>query len=140
MKEFYETTVRVRYAETDQLGVVYHSNFFVWFEVGRVELLRHLGFTYKEMEKQDDCHFVVVEVACRYLRPARYDDLLRVRTRVAEARNRSMRFEYEVVHGERGEVLATGMTSHVICDGKGKPKMMPEKYRKHFRAAEHAVK
>jgi len=73
---FHEATVRVRYAETDQLGVVYHSNFFVWFEVGRVELLRQIGFTYKEMERQDDCHIMVVEVACRYLRPARYDDLL----------------------------------------------------------------
>jgi len=82
---------------------------------------------------------MVVEVQCRYLRPARYDDLLRVRTRVAEVRNRSMRFEYEVVHGESGEKLATGMTSHVITDSKGKPKMLPEKYRKHFRAAEHGV-
>jgi len=133
---FHEATVRVRYAETDQLGVVYHSNFFVWFEVGRVELLRQIGFTYKDMEKQDDCHIVVVEVACRYLRPARYDDLLRVRTHVTEVRNRSMKFEYEVVQSETGELLATGSTSHVICDRKGKPKMLPEKYRKFFRAAE----
>jgi len=133
---FHEATVRVRYAETDQLGVVYHANFFVWFEVGRVELLRQIGFTYKDMEKQDDCHIVVVEVACRYLRPARYDDLLRVRTRVAEVRNRSMKFEYEVVQSETGERLATGSTSHVICDRKGKPKMLPEKYRKYFRVGE----
>ena len=140
MKDYFETTVRVRYAETDQLGVVYHSNFFVWFEVGRVELLRQIGFTYKEMEKQDDCHIMVVEVACRYLRPARYDDLLKVRTRVAEVTNRSMRFEYEVVHSESGKLLATGSTSHVICDGKGKPKLLPEKYRKYFRVGQHAVK
>lgn len=127
----------MRYAETDQLGVVYHANFFVWFEVGRVELLRAIGFTYKEMETKDDCHIMVVEVQCRYLRPARYDDLLRVRTRLAEVRNRSMRFEYEVVHAESGEKLATGMTSHVITDRHGKPKLLPEKYRKHFRVAEH---
>jgi acyl-CoA thioester hydrolase len=92
MKDFYETTVRVRYAETDQMGVVYYANFFVWFEIGRVELLRQLGFAYKEMEREDDSYIVVAGAECRYLRPARYDDLLRIRTRIAEARSRTLRF------------------------------------------------
>ena len=129
MEPSHETTVRVRYAETDQMGVVYHSNFFVWFEVGRVELLRSLGFSYKEMEQVDDSHIVVVEVHCRYEKPARYDDVLRVRTRIAESTRRTLRFSYEVFHDSTGERLATGFTHHVICDGHGKPKVLPEKYR-----------
>ena len=92
MKEVYETTVRVRYAETDQFGVVYYANFFVWFEVGRVELLRQLGFTYKQMELEDDCHIVVAEAHCRYLRPARYDDLLTVELRLTEEDVRTLLF------------------------------------------------
>ncbi len=132
MRDFYETTVRVRYAETDQMGFVYYANFFVWFEVGRVELLRQMGFHYKEMEKVDDCHIVVAEARCRYLRPGRYDDLLRVRTRIAEARSRTIRFAYEVVRDATGERLATGETTHVVCDRRGRPKSLPAKYRKLF--------
>lgn len=131
MNDFFETIVRVRYAETDQMGVVYHSNFFVWFEVGRVELLRQIGITYKEMEAVDDCHIVVVEARCQYKKPARYDDLLRIRTRIAEVRTRTMRFEYEIVN-DADEVIATGETQHVICDTQGRPKLLPEKYRRHF--------
>ena len=138
MKDFYETTVRVRYAETDQMGFVYYGNFFVWFEVGRVELLRQAGFHYKEMEKKDDCHIVVAEAHCRYLRPARYDDLLRIRTRVTEARSRTIRFAYEIFRDETGERLATGETTHVICDRQGGPKSLPAKYQKLFSGADRA--
>ncbi len=77
--EFHDASVRVRYAETDQMGVVYHANYLIWFEVGRVELMRALGFEYKLMESEDDCFIVVAEASCRYLSPARYDELLRVR-------------------------------------------------------------
>lgn len=129
MPEFTETNVRVRYAETDQMGVVYHSNFFVWFEVGRVEMLRSLGVSYKQMEIEDDSHIVVVEVNCIYKKPARYDDMLRIRTRVAEARTRTMRFTYEVFNDASGDLLATGETHHVVCDSAGRPKTLPEKYR-----------
>src|SRR5713226_4715337 len=138
MKDVYETTVRVRYAETDQFGVVYYGNFFVWFEVGRVELLRQLGFTYKQMELEDDCHIVVAEAHCRYLRPARYDDLLRIRTRIAEARSRTLRFAYEILNEATGERLATGQTTHVVCGRNGRPKSLPAKYRKLF-ATPHAA-
>lgn len=139
MKEYYETTVRVRYAETDQMGVVYHSNFFIWFEVGRVELLRELGFAYKEMEEQDDSHIVVAKVECSYKKPARYDDVIRIRTRVAEARTRTLRFAYEVFNDATEELLATGETLHVICDSKGRPKLLPEKYRIHLPMADGAA-
>ncbi len=82
MSEFSETTVRVRYKETDQMGVVYYGNYFTYFEIGRVEYLRDRGMAYKEMEQEDDSYIVVAESHCRYLRPARYDDVLRIRTRV----------------------------------------------------------
>ncbi len=132
MTDFHETTVRVRYAETDQMGVVYHSNFFVWFEIGRVELFRELGVVYKDMEEKDDCFIVVGECKCRFKRPARYDDFLRVRTRIAEAGSRKITFQYEIVNEESNELLATGETVHVICDKLGRSKSLPGPYRKLF--------
>ena len=84
-----ETTVRVRYKDTDQMGVVYHGNYFTYFEIGRVEYLRDRGMTYKDMEQHDDSHIVVVEAQCRFLRPARYDDVLRIRTHVSRAQRRT---------------------------------------------------
>ena len=90
--EFHDATVRVRYAETDQMGVVYHANYLIWFEVGRVELMRALGFEYKLMETEDDCFIVVAEGSCRYLSPARYDELLRVRKILACAKRMNGRF------------------------------------------------
>jgi acyl-CoA thioester hydrolase len=132
MLDFYETTVRVRYAETDQMGVVYHANYYIWFEIGRVELLRQLGFSYKDMEVKDDCYIVVGETKCRHLRPARYDDVLRIRTRVAEAGTRTIRFAYEVLNDATGERIATGETMHVVCDRNGRPKQIPVRYRVAF--------
>lgn len=132
MTRFHETKLRVRYAETDQWGTVYHSNFFIWFEVGRVELMRSMGFSYKEMEEQDDSHTVVVDVRCIYEKPARYDDVIRVRTWVAESKERTVRFAYELFNDETGERLARGETLHVICDGQGRPRALPEKYRAHI--------
>ena len=143
MTEFHETTVRVRYAETDQLGVVYHANYFIWFEVGRVELIRHLGVSYKKMELEDDCHIVVADVHCRYHHPARYDQELRVRTRITEVQRRTIQFGYEIVEKDSGRLLTTGETTCVICGRDGRPKSLPEKYRKVFgpspaRAAERS--
>lgn len=127
--EHHDTTVRVRYAETDQMGVVYHANYLIWFEVGRVELMRALGIEYKRMEVEDDCHIVVVEVRCHYHAPARYDEVLRVRTRISESRNRTIRFSYEVLRDSDQALLAEGETLHVICGSNGKPKLLPEKHR-----------
>lgn len=130
MIEYHDATVRVRYAETDQMGVVYHGNYFVWFEVGRVELMRALGVEYKRMEKEDDCHIVVADAHCRYHHPARYDELLRIRTRIAESKNRVVKFSYELFRHADGVLLANGHTTHIICGSNGRPKMLPEKYRK----------
>jgi acyl-CoA thioester hydrolase len=132
MTDYAETQVRVRYAETDQMGVVYHGNYFTWFEIGRVELCRQLGFEYKQMESEDDSFIVVAEAYCRYKRPARFDDRIAVRTRVTQSQRRTLRFGYEVINLASGELLATGETLHVICDRLGRPKSLPEKYRKYF--------
>src|SRR5271169_997200 len=106
MKEFAETTIRVRYAETDQMGVVYHGHYFTWFEVGRVELCRELGFEYKQMEIEDDTFIVVAEANCRYKRPARFDEVLVVRTRVTESNRRTIRFGYQILNPSE-ETIAT---------------------------------
>lgn len=132
MKDYADTTVRVRYAETDQMGVVYYGNYFTWFEIGRVELCRQVGFEYKQMEIEDDSFIVVAEASCRYKRPARFDDLLTVRTRVTGSKRRTIEFGYEILRQESGELIATGATVHVICDRQGRPKAMPEKYRQYF--------
>ena len=132
MKDYAETTVRVRYAETDQMGVVYHGNYFTWFEIGRVEFCRQVGFEYKRMEIEDDSFIVVVEASCRYKKPARFDELLTVRTRVTGSQRRTIRFGYEIFREGSEELIATGETLHVICDGKGRPKSLPEKYRRFF--------
>jgi acyl-CoA thioester hydrolase len=137
MKDCAETTIRVRYAETDQMGVVYYANYFTWFEIGRVELCRQLGFEYKKMELEDDSYIVVAEAYCRYKRPARFDEILVIRTRVTQSQRRTIRFGYEIVHQESGELVATGETLHVICNRLGHPKSLPEKYRKYLPADVH---
>jgi len=130
-----ETRVRVRYAETDQMGVVYHANHFIWFEVGRVELLRQLGFTYKEMEREDDCFIAVVDARCRYKAPVLYDDEVLVRTRLKNIRDKMIHFGYELVRAGTGELLAEGETKHIVADSQMKPRSLPEKYMNVFRAA-----
>jgi acyl-CoA thioester hydrolase len=130
--EYHDAIVRVRYAETDQMGVVYHANYLIWFEVGRVELIRALGIEYKRMEIEDDCHIVVADAHCRYHDSALYDEVLRIRTRIVESRNRIIKFSYEVLRDADGKVLANGETTHVICGSNGRPKLLPEKYRNVF--------
>ena len=132
-----ETTIRVRYAETDQMGVVYYANFFVWFEVARVELMRQMGFNYRQMETEDDSFVVVARASCTYKRPAKFDDVLRLRTRVTESHSRTITFAYEVLNDSTSDLIATGETLHVICDHKGRPKTLPEKYRKYFPISSH---
>lgn len=121
------TTIRVRYAETDQMGVVYYANFFVWFEIGRVELLRQHGFDYKTMEVEDDCFIPVVEASCRYKAPARYDDLLVIETRMAALRGAVLKFRYRILRDDT-QVLAEGETTHVVTDRKISKRTLPEKY------------
>ncbi len=128
-----ETRIRVRYAETDQMGVVYHSNHFIWFEVGRVEFMRQLGFSYKNMEREDDCFIAVVDAQCRYKAPVRYDDEVIVRTWLKHVREKVIRFGYELRQAETGTLLAEGETTHIVANAKMKARALPEKYMKVFR-------
>jgi acyl-CoA thioester hydrolase len=127
-----ETVLRVRYAETDRMGVVYHANFVVWFEVGRVELLRQLGFQYSEMEQHDNCHIPVVDLRVRYKAPAQYDDEIVVRTELKNVRSSLLHFSYEVFRQGDRALLATGETMHIIVDDKFDRRPLPEKYMKAF--------
>ena len=130
-----EVRLRVRYAETDQMGVVYHSNYFVWFEVGRVELLRQLGFSYRDMEQKDQCFIAVVDARCRYKAPARYDDEIIVRSHLKNFRESLVHFGYEVVRAIDSVLLAEGETTHIVTDGAMKVTTIPGKYLTAFRAA-----
>jgi acyl-CoA thioester hydrolase len=119
--------VRVRYSETDQMGIAYHGEYFAWFEVGRTDLLRGIGVTYKEMEGQD-LRLPVIEAAARFLRPALYDDVLEVRTRVTSVSGARVSFAYEIYRGDEGP-LATGATSHAALDARGRPRRLPPNLR-----------
>src|SRR5271168_1162573 len=130
-----ETRIRVRYAETDQMGVVYHANHFIWFEVGRVELLRQFGFSYRDMEREDDCFIAVVDARCRYKAPVHYDDEVVVRTCLKHVRKKVICFGYELRKVDSGELLAEGETTHVVADARMKLRSLPEKYLSAFRAA-----
>ena len=130
-----ETRIRVRYAETDQMGVVYHANHFIWFEVGRVEFFRQCGFSYKDMEREDDCFIAVVDAQCRYKAPVHYDDEVVVRTYLKHVREKVIRFAYELRKAESGALLAEGETTHIVADSTMKPRALPEKYMRVFRAA-----
>ena len=123
--EWSETRVRVRYAETDQAGVVYHSNYLIWFEVGRVELCRDYGFNYREMETEADAFLPVTECRVKYRQPARYDDELIVRSRVLELRSRAISFAYEVARAGDGALLATGETHHIVINRAGRARARP---------------
>src|SRR5690348_15533558 len=130
-----ETTLRVRYAETDQMGVAYHSNYFIWFEVGRVELMRQAGLDYRHIEQQEQCFFAVVDARCRYRAPARYDDELVVRTRLKNVRGPLVHFSYEVVRSGDARLLAEGETVHIVTDAEFRRKSLPDKYANAMRAA-----
>jgi acyl-CoA thioester hydrolase len=123
-----ETQVRVRYAETDQGGVVYHSNFLVWFEVGRVEFCRDHGFNYRDMERGADAYLPVVEVHVRFRNPAHYDDLILIRTRVVSIKSRAMTFEYEARRISDETILAEGSTHHIVRNSAGKARSLPAEY------------
>jgi acyl-CoA thioester hydrolase len=130
-----ESRIRVRYAETDQMGVVYHANHFIWFEVGRVELLRQLGFSYRDMEREDNCFIAVVDARCRYKAPVRYDEEILVRTWLRNIRESVIHFGYELVRIEDGALLAEGETTHIVADAEMRKAALPEKYMKVFREA-----
>ncbi len=128
------TTLRVRYAETDQMGVVYYANYLIWCELGRVEFLRQLGFDYKSMEAEDGCMLPVVEANCRYKSPARYDDLIVIETRVTGLRQHVIKFAYRILRAETGELLAEAETVHVVVNAAMQKQPMPAKYAAAIRA------
>ena len=126
--EWHDTLLRVRYSETDKMGIVYYANYLIWFEIGRTEFCRARGFSYREMEEDDDAFLVVAESYCRYKAPAYYDDELLVRTHITEMRKRSLRFGYEVVRASDGQIIAEGETGHVVTDGSGRVRSFPDGY------------
>jgi acyl-CoA thioester hydrolase len=130
-----ESRVRVRYAETDQMGVVYHANHFIWFEIGRVEFMRQLGFTYRDMEREHGCFIPVVDARCRYKSPARYDDEVIVRTHLRNVRESVIHFGYQLVRASDGEVLAEGETTHMVIDAQMRTASLPPAFLKVFREA-----
>ena len=130
---------RVRYAETDQMAVVYYANYFVWFEIGRTDFLRHLGYDYATMEREDGCLLPVVEVTCRYKAPARYDDELILETRLLHLRTSVIKFGYRLMKpsadGTTSVLLAEGETIHVLVNREMQKMAMPEKYVAPLKAA-----
>ena len=127
-----EAKIRVRYQETDQMGVVYHANYLVWFEVGRVELMRQMGLSYKDMEREEQCGIAVVEATARYRAPAKYDDELIVRTWLTAVRGPVIKFSYAIVRALDLVVLCEGQTVHVVVDREMKKTCLPARYAERF--------
>jgi acyl-CoA thioester hydrolase len=137
--DWHETEIRVRYAETDKMGIVHHSNYLIWFEAGRSDLCRARGFSYKEMEEQDNALMVVAETYCRYKSPAFYEDILTVRTQVAEIRSRSIRFIYEIYRDSDETLLAEGETLHLVTGQDKKVRLIPDVYKERLMAETEEV-
>ncbi len=129
-----ETRIRVRYAETDQSGVVYHANYLPWFEVGRVELCRDHGFNYRDMEKQSDAILPVIDLKVTYRSPALYDDVILIRTRLKFLRTRSISFVYEIYREADMTLLAEGETYHVVVNREGRARSFPPEFAAKMRA------
>jgi acyl-CoA thioester hydrolase len=124
------THVRVRYAETDQMGVVYHANYLVWMEVARTELCKHLGISYRDMEGEGGIRLAVAECSCRYASPARYDEEIAVKASVFDVNRRFITFDYELHCGSRR--IATGRTKHVFLSHEMRPVRLPDRYARVF--------
>ena len=120
--------VRVRYAETDQMGVVYYANYLVWFEIGRTEWLRETGWTYRAMEA-DGLSLPVIEARCEYRAGARYDDELEIRTTGRLVSPVRLAFDYEVVRRDDGVVVAAGQTTHATLNRAGRPVRLPARVK-----------
>ncbi len=139
MSDWHESEIRVRYAETDQMGIVHNANYLVWFEVGRSDFCRARGFSYKEMEEEENALMVVAESYCRYKSPAYYEDVLVIRTKVEEVRSRSLRFIYEIFRPADETLLAEGETLHLVTDENKKVRSLPEIYKEKLLTDEISV-
>ncbi len=127
MKDIVDVDLRVRYAETDQMGVAYYANYLVWFEVGRSEFCRKRGFRYGDLEALG-YKLVVTDVHCRYRNSARYDETVIVRTKLKGVNKRMITFGYEILRKDQEEVIAEGETRHICIDAKGKTKSLPDRF------------
>jgi acyl-CoA thioester hydrolase len=131
------TQVRVRYAETDQMGIVYYANYLVWFELGRVEVLRAVGYTYSELEIKHGCILPVIEARCRYRAPAKYDDEILIEAWPSMIRGSVIKFAYRILRkahdGGDNTLLAEGDTVHVVCDEHLQRMPLPEHYAEALR-------
>jgi len=125
----YEFDFRVAYADTDRMGVVYYANYFILFERGRTELMRNLGVRYRDMEEKREMFLPAMDAHCNYLAPARYDDMLRIRTEVSELGRASVTFTYQIHNAETGQALATGSSKHPFVNKNWKPMRVPEEFR-----------
>ena len=125
----FRTTTRVRYPETDRMGVAYHAHYLTWFELGRTEMMRSIGAPYGELEDFDGVMFPVIEAGARYLRPARYDEVVAIETTVRAIGGARVRFEYALSREADGEALATGFTEHASVGRDGKPRRLPAALR-----------
>jgi acyl-CoA thioester hydrolase len=133
------TQIRVRYAETDQMGIVYYANYLVWFELGRVEVLRTVGYSYNELEVKHGCILPVIEARCKYRSPAKYDDEILIEAWPSLVRESVIKFAYRIFRkanqaGIERELLAEGETVHVVCDDQMQRKPLPEHYAQALRA------
>jgi acyl-CoA thioester hydrolase len=121
-----ESRFRVRYAETDQMGMVYYANYLIWMEVGRSDFCRECGFSYRDLEREEQAFLTVAEANCRYLAPARYDDEILVETELSRVRSRVVEFTYRIKAD--ATLVAEGRTVHVVIGTDGKPRSMPQSY------------
>ena len=124
----HHTRLRVRYAETDQMGVVYYANYLVWMEIGRVELVRSRGFNYQELEQTEGLYLSVIDATCRYVHPARYDQEIVIQTEVAKSSSRIIEFAYEIRSADPDRLLAEGTTRHIWLTRNWRPARLPERY------------
>ncbi len=124
----HSTRIRVRYAETDQMGVVYYANYLVWMEIGRVEFVRSRGFNYKDLEQTEGLYLSVIDASCRYLYPARYDQEVTIQTEIVKSSSRIIEFAYEVRSADSGRLLADGRTRHIWLNREWRPCRLPERY------------
>lgn len=130
------TAFRVRYPEIDRMGVAHHANYFIWFEMGRTELMRRLGCDYKSVEDLHGVAFPVINAGARFLASARYDDWLEIRTRLCSVKGARVRFEYELYRRDEGSPLATGFTEHAVVDKGGRPVRMPRELMAQLKSGE----
>jgi acyl-CoA thioester hydrolase len=129
----HRTRFRVRYAETDQMGVVYYANYLIWMEIGRVELVRARGFDYKEVEQTEGLFLSVLDANCHYLHPARYDQEIIVQTEVVKSSSRTIEFAYHIRSADPDRLLARGSTRHIWLNREWRPVRLPDQYREVLR-------